>query len=579
MAGAERAGRATLPDRVPVLLAGAVPALVLVFAGWQRRWTTDDAFINYRIVDQLLAGHGPVYNAGERVEAATSTLWVALLALGDIVLPLPLEYVAIAFSLPLVAIGVMAMTVASRRLLGPAAAPGSVWLPAGALVLAALPPVWDFATSGLETGLALAWAGLLALGLSRAVDDPESTPAWALVVAGAAPLVRPDAAITGAAVLAFVVAGTGRAGGWRPACRQVLVAGALPVTYQLFRMIYFASLVPNTALAKQAGVPHWREGWAYLVDLVAPYALWLPVVPLLLALALVARRLPARAGVAVALLPVASVLHVAYLVRAGGDYAHARLLLPPLFTLLAPVAVLPVRRRFVPVVAAVALAGWTVVCAGFLRVGEARIVERSLIADGRGSIVRSIDVAHPVTAEDQGWGRGGPRADGLQAGAVVVGRTPIAGPAPPELDTPATAQSGIGVTGYSLDLDTYLIDRLGLADPLTSRFRLDEPGFIGHEKPIPLAWLSARVSTEPVDPSILRDDGLTTPLYESDPDSFEADVDAARTVLACDRLRSLRAATTARLTPGRAVSNLWRSVTLTRLRVPPAPAEARDDLC
>ena len=43
----------------------------------------------------VLSGHGPVFNPGERVEAATSTLWLWLLVVGDVVLPLRLEYIAV----------------------------------------------------------------------------------------------------------------------------------------------------------------------------------------------------------------------------------------------------------------------------------------------------------------------------------------------------------------------------------------------------------------------------------------------------------------------------------------------------
>ena len=45
-----------------------------------RAWHCDDAFITFRAVDQLLAGHGPVFNAGERVQVFTHPLWFLLLA-------------------------------------------------------------------------------------------------------------------------------------------------------------------------------------------------------------------------------------------------------------------------------------------------------------------------------------------------------------------------------------------------------------------------------------------------------------------------------------------------------------------
>ena len=57
---------------------------------FQRRWISEDAFIDLRVVRNLLAGHGPVYNIGERVEAFTNPLWVALLT-GYGALGLPLE--------------------------------------------------------------------------------------------------------------------------------------------------------------------------------------------------------------------------------------------------------------------------------------------------------------------------------------------------------------------------------------------------------------------------------------------------------------------------------------------------------
>src|SRR5215218_9386360 len=62
--------------QLAVLLA---PAAVILAMGWHRRWLNEDAFINLRIVDQVFAGHGPVFNAGERVEAYTSPAWLGVL--------------------------------------------------------------------------------------------------------------------------------------------------------------------------------------------------------------------------------------------------------------------------------------------------------------------------------------------------------------------------------------------------------------------------------------------------------------------------------------------------------------------
>ena len=46
-------------------------------------------------------------------------------------------------------------------------------------------------------------------------------------------------------------------------------------------------------------------------------------------------------------LPVGGILNAGYIVLMGGDYVHGRLLVAPLFALVAPVAVVPLGRRYV----------------------------------------------------------------------------------------------------------------------------------------------------------------------------------------------------------------------------------------
>ncbi len=74
-----------------------VVAVLFGWGAWQRRWIADDGLIVLRTVRNLLAGNGPVFNMGERVEVNTSTLWTYLLYLGGLVGgPVRLEYVALA---------------------------------------------------------------------------------------------------------------------------------------------------------------------------------------------------------------------------------------------------------------------------------------------------------------------------------------------------------------------------------------------------------------------------------------------------------------------------------------------------
>ena len=98
----------------------ATVAVLFGWGAWQRRWISDDGLIVLRTVRNLLAGNGPVFNAGERVEANTSTVWTYLLYAGAwLGGPLRLEYVVLAFSLVLSVVGLALVMVGTARLYAP----------------------------------------------------------------------------------------------------------------------------------------------------------------------------------------------------------------------------------------------------------------------------------------------------------------------------------------------------------------------------------------------------------------------------------------------------------------------------
>ena len=98
-------------------------------------------------------------------------------------------------------------------------------LPAGALVYIAVPPARDFATSGLENGLVLAYLGLLWWMLvcwSQALRRPNPVSskyfdATLAAVAGLSVLIRPELALIGGGALVMMLIA---ARGWR---RRVLI--------------------------------------------------------------------------------------------------------------------------------------------------------------------------------------------------------------------------------------------------------------------------------------------------------------------------------------------------------------------
>ena len=404
-------GAATSPRRKvkrtsitwPAAAAAVVPAMGVAYAAFQRRWTTDDGFINYRIVHLLVQGHGPVFNVGERVEAYTSPLWIAVLAIGDLLLPLRLEYVGVVCGILFSTVGMFLLCRGAELLLG---RPGDRWWhPAGAALLLALPPIWDWSTSGLEFPLVLFWLGATSMVLARwSAEGARATLAGAVIV-GLGPLVRPDVTIYAVGALGLILWTDRDVMSVRERARFTVAALATPAIYELFRMAYFANLLPNTALAKEANGARWREGWAYLGNLVGTYYLWLPLAALLVVGAAVAKDLSKRKRAVVLMFPIAALVHTAYIVRVGGDYQHARLLLPPLIAAVTPLAVVPLRvsadrsLRMAAVAALSLLAIWCVACAAELRMVGPLVVRHTIVTDGRAGVVHALHEANPVTGE------------------------------------------------------------------------------------------------------------------------------------------------------------------------------------
>ncbi|NLE79516.1 MAG: hypothetical protein GX610_08010, partial [Rhodococcus sp.] len=154
----------TVVSRV-VFLGGVVVASTLMFLGaWERRWIADDGLIVLRTVRNLLAGNGPVFNAGERVETNTSTAWTCIVYAFSWLTEIRLEYVVLTIALVLSTSAIALAMFGTARLYRGTAFGGSgplLLLPAGVLVYIAVPPARDFATSGLETCLVIFWIALL----------------------------------------------------------------------------------------------------------------------------------------------------------------------------------------------------------------------------------------------------------------------------------------------------------------------------------------------------------------------------------------------------------------------------------
>jgi arabinofuranosyltransferase len=589
---------------VAAVLALAAPAFLLVNAV-DRRWMDDDGFINLRIVRNWIHGDGPVFNVGERVEAATSPLWLGLLALvGEC--RIRLEYAAVYIGIALTVLALLVAQDASGALHRARAGvrerslfPG---IPLGAVVFAAVPAVWDYASSGLETGLGLVWLAGSYLALVQATV--RRSLAWTAAVAvllGLGPLIRPEFALYSAAFLVALMFAL-RATEGRMAIASVAViamsAGAVPVAYEIVRMGYYGTIVPNTALAKEAFAGNWSQGRCYFDNFFRTYAMAWPLaasgVVWILDLGSDASGRRRVAFVTTLVPTVAAILHVVFIVAIGGDYMHARLFIPAVFAGVLPVATVPLHtlrvglRRWIALVAMGIVAVWAPICVLTLRVGVENVCN---IGDERGWYAREAHVAHPVeliayrahmfytaaqTALDEVH-RACPDLS-LNASAAThprcrrvmvneeqqkeIAPTAASFPAASRLDSrvdAVTTGGAIGILGYLLPSNIHVVDKHGLAEPIVARFELQQRGRPGHEKKLTAPWMLARFAAP-------------------NPDE-DAAVTAARHALHCGSLASLERAVTSPLTFERVIDNIERAWSLSRIRIPGDPFDAEARFC
>ncbi|MEU8637355.1 arabinofuranosyltransferase [Amycolatopsis sp. NPDC048633] len=525
----------------------------------------DDGLIVLRTVQNLLDGNGPVFNAGERVEANTSTLWTYVLALGGLQPWLRLEWVAVVLGLLSALGGLFFGLDGARRLF-----PDRRIVPAGALVVLALPPFWDYATSGLETGLVTLWLSLVWWQLVRhATGGPVRI--WpTLLLLGCGPLVRPEFALVSAITFAALVLVVRP--GWRRVLGWLALTGLIPVAYQVFRMGYYGLITPNTALAKEATQARWDRGWLYLVELFAAYWLLVPVA-LLLVVAVLVLRDRDRTRLVVVLTPVvAGIVLGLYVTRVGGDYMHARMLLPVLTCLLLPVMVAPLTRWTTPLVLAVV--AWTVTSAVGLRPvsAEQHKIGAYGISDARVFWVDSTGKEHPVTADDAALIPGYlPELAAARArvpGPVVVVSLFGTWVVYPATRTVISSPGALGFPGLLLPRTETVVDDLGLASPLAAHSLPIASRPAGHQKELSVAWMIADAgagSPEELAAAGSAGNGVV---------SAEA-IGAARKSLARPEIREMLDSVRAPLTFGRFWDNLVHSFGRSRLRFAPNPIDAQ----
>ncbi len=217
--------------------------------------TTDDFFITFRYSQNLLAGKGFVFNAGERVFGTTAPGWGLLVALLSAVSGLA-PAIAATFATALALLTTAGWLLWKSQLRGrlpEAALAGTLMLTNSFL----------WVHNGSETFTATALL-VLAAGISR------KRPGTAGLLAGFAVWLRPESGLAGL-ILAAICWSKERSFPWRfGVVFSLIVGGGLA-----WAALYFGEALPNTLQAKRlqsawnpqvwaSGLAFWREGWHWL---------------------------------------------------------------------------------------------------------------------------------------------------------------------------------------------------------------------------------------------------------------------------------------------------------------------------
>ncbi len=468
--------RSRIASRTAWLILAAAGA-VLLGRVVQLAWVADDAYISFRVVDNLLGGYGLRWNVDERVEVSTHPLWLLLHA--------PVYAITGNIFLGTLALCITCSTAAV--VLAAASHPGRPATTAFGLVapLACSAAFVDYATSGLENPLSFLLFAAFGYALIRRREDP---PGFGIGLAvGLALWNRLDTLFLYALPLAWLLWTERRRVRW-----LWLALGLSPVAvWQAFRLLYFGFLYPNTKYAKlDAGVElrwYFESGLDYFADLVRTD----PASAVLMAAGLLAGlagwrewRDPTSRGTRRGAVALGILGYWVYVTRIGGDFMTGRFWALPIFAAAWCLHGAMVDSRGVTLRM---LAPTAIALAALLRPDAAVRDRIHNIATGAADERRFYAWSNALWTEE-----GRLRSHVLDHPWAQHGLELRAG----KQDTRVLRHGAIGMLGFHAGPETIIIDANALCDPLLARLPTMKPARqwrVGHlKRGVPHGYRGAR---------------------------------------------------------------------------------------
>lgn len=284
--------------------------------GWSLLWASDDAYISFRYAENLVRGHGLVFNPGERVEGYTDFLWTLIAA---IAIALKIDPGHATVVLNLLSFGGLIVLV---ERLGTRLKSSPTLIGIATVFVATNYTLASFSTACIET----MFAAMLSTWALERVDAGK--PLLGGLLGIAATLTHPDHGIFYVVLAVSLLADPNRR---RQLARYLIPFFAVLVPYVIWKRHYYGAWMPNTYYAKSAEKTYFEQGFVYLLITIIGSGLWLTL-PLMIVGGVYTRRsLIGRYSLLV--LPI----YLGYVAKVGGDFMLGRFFVPalPLWFLLA----------------------------------------------------------------------------------------------------------------------------------------------------------------------------------------------------------------------------------------------------
>jgi arabinofuranosyltransferase len=439
----------------------ALVTFVVVFA--RNAWVIDDAYITFRTVDHFLHGRGLIWNPGERVQAYTHPLWMFATS-AWVVFTGEYFYTTLALSLAccLAAIAV-----------GSAGADRARKAALLVLLTVASKAAMDYSSSGLENPLSYALSASIVLLACRCMTRVSALSLGSLWLAASLAYVnRADTILLFIPVLLLASVRAMAKIGVRGTAGGMVVGGLPAVLWTGFSLFYYGFPFPNTFYAKAGSVGVDRSevllaGARYFRNSLT----WDPLTLLVIALAglflLIRGTDWARA------LVVGVGIYLAFIVSMGAAATHmsGRLLSVPFFL----TSVVLVQSN-IPRGVRLLTAGGALASALLLPAAPWKANTSFYAPPGR----NGIESAGLIDARYLGT---------MEGGGLLTTRPGPVTPSHPWLleglrfrDSGSRVKVGgagsglpIGFFGFGAGPNVFIIDRLGLSDPLLARLPMS-PG-------------------------------------------------------------------------------------------------------